>query len=74
MNFTEARRGIDKIIQIGKDGDVSDTGGPFSRCSSSEMLNQLPFPFLEFTFHTIRLYGIGEFPTSKGLIFDLPQI
>ena len=30
--------------------------GPFSRCSSSEMLNQLPFPFLEFTFHNIRLF------------------
>ena len=61
MNFTGP--GIDNTIQIGKDGYVSDTGGPFSCFSSSEMLNQLPFPFLEFSFHDIRLYGFGKFPT-----------
>ena len=69
MNVTV--RDTDKIIQIGKDGDVSDSDGFFSRCSSSEMLYQLPFPFLEFTFHNIHLYGIGEFPTPKGLICAL---
>ena len=69
------RRGeaLTKSYKLAKiiSGDVSDTGGPFSRCSSSEMLNQLPFPFLEFTFQIIRLYGIGEFPTPKSLICAL---
>ena len=44
MNVTG--QGIDQIIQIGKDGDVADTGWPISRCSSSETLNQLAVSFL----------------------------
>ena len=54
MNVTG--QGIDQIIQIGKDGDVADTGWPISRCSSSEMLNQLQFPGIHLPQHPLVLY------------------
>ena len=66
MHFTG--QSIHKFKQIGKDGDVVDTGWPSRRYLSLAVLNQRQFLSLEITFRNIRLYVIVEVPISKDKI------